>query len=102
MCSRDAQKTKCGILKKKMGIIFFVSLDKEQWMSMPKEMILKLFKKCGNINDMDETEDGFIYESDEQNSSGPDPDFYEVEGTGRDFKQLLVDSDSDSEFEIFD
>lgn len=44
MCSTDVQKTKKGSLKK-VSIYVIASLVKQAWMSIPIDIIVKLFKK---------------------------------------------------------
>ena len=36
---------------------------KEAWNSIPEELIIKSFKKCGNSNAMNGTEDDMVYEN---------------------------------------
>lgn len=58
---------RCAEIKRtaiwKSGNLCMSSWDKEAWMSIPWEMIVKSFKNCFISNTMNGTEDDYIYES---------------------------------------
>lgn len=51
------------------------------YMSILREMIVKLYKMCGIRKSMNDTCDNFIYESDIENSSDTESNFYDEEAT---------------------
>lgn len=59
--------TKDGNIKKP-GYNVICNWILEAWDSIPKEMVIKSFKKCGISNSMDGMEDHMIYESDGENN----------------------------------
>lgn len=69
--------------------------------SIPREMIVKSLKKCRISNAMNDTDNDFIYESDDKNLSHPESDFYDEKVMKRAFIKILGDLNSDSEFVKF-
>ncbi|CAG8619627.1 11841_t:CDS:2 [Diversispora eburnea] len=57
-----------GVNIKKLGYNVICNWILEAWDSIPKEMVIKSFKKCGISNSMDGMEDHMIYESDGENN----------------------------------
>lgn len=88
MCSPIVQKTEGGNWKK-AKIDAIASLVKEEWMSIPREIIVKSYKKCGISNAVDDTEDDFIFKSEDKNSSDLETDFYDEETTRQVFIELF-------------
>lgn len=65
----------------------------QAWQSIPEEMIVRSFLKCGISNNLDGTEDETTYEESDDESA---------EGLDDSFVRALFESDSESEFEGFE
>jgi hypothetical protein len=86
MTSSSATLTKGGNLMKP-DIIAVVAWIKEAWDSIPIEMVIKSFLKCGISNAMDGSEDNYLYEeiddmasgSKNENDSGEETEDYTVD-----------------------
>lgn len=109
MCSGEVRSTKGGNLMKP-DIELVAKWVKEAWDSIPADMVIRSFLKCGISNSMDGTQDDALYEdaledsddNDETDSESSDNDVYADEVTEVDFHALFGESDDDEpDFEGF-
>ena len=81
-----------------------LSMVKESWQELSKEMVERSFKKCGISNALDGTEDDLVWEEEEDSSQvedEPDCDVYDDRITPKQWQELFGESDDEEEFHGF-
>ena len=81
-----------------------LSMVKESWQELSKEMVERSFKKCGISNALDGTEDDLVWEEEEDSSQVEeelDCDVYDDRITPEQWQELFGESDDEEEFHGF-
>uniref|UniRef100_A0A8C8VPE3 HTH CENPB-type domain-containing protein n=1 Tax=Pelusios castaneus TaxID=367368 RepID=A0A8C8VPE3_9SAUR len=104
MLSGEARLTKGGNLMKP-DIELIAKWVRDAWEDIPTDVVRRAFLKCGISNAMDGTEDGMLYEGDDndgEDGEQSDDDAYTNDVTDADFELLFGKSDDENDdFEGF-